>query len=92
MSATGFQRRRRELAKKQAAARTRKATAAPPQPPKDPPTASDLPESMGDELRELLVANGFGTLERVRLAADSQLLEIKGIGPKSLQVIRSETE
>lgn len=39
--------------------------------------------------RDLLVSNGFYSIEAVERASDNELLAIDGIGPKTLQEIRT---
>lgn len=87
MSATAFQRRRRELARQEAERARESSAPAPAAPP-----VGDLPDTLDEKVRELLEGAGFTTLESVRLAADSQLTAIKGIGPKLLAEIRAGTE
>lgn len=45
-------------------------------------------EPLDENLVQLLADAGYDTLEKIRNASDEELLEIDGIGPKSLEKIR----
>jgi DNA uptake protein ComE-like DNA-binding protein len=45
-------------------------------------------EPLDENLVQILADAGYDTLEKIRNASDEELLEIDGIGPKSLEKIR----